>query len=79
MDVVFYADLRLNPEHPLQSSSGLEMKLKERCEVQIGMQNRPFSISGGISLLLTRWTLQVAFELMKENGTTPYSSLTYGW
>ncbi len=75
----YYQDLRFTSGPSLQTCHGLEITFKQRFEILFGMHNHPFSVSGGITLFLASWTLQVAFEMMTDSGGSPYSSFTYGW
>lgn len=77
--ITFYTDLQMTPDSPLKSCHGLELSLEEQIQVQLGMHNRPFAVSGGITLTRTSWTFSTAFEYMLDSGGTPSTSLTYAW
>lgn len=75
----FHSDLHIMPESHIQMCQGIELELKDRIGINLGMHNRPFSVSGGIVVLHLHWTIHVAFEYMIDSGSTPSSSLTYVW
>jgi len=77
--VTYYCDLQFMSEYRIKSCHGLKLKFKEQLEILFGMHNRPFSISGGITIFHTNWILQAAFEYMMDSGHIPSSSLSYAW
>ena len=75
----YHSDLHILPEGCLQWSHGLEVYLTESVMILLGMHNRPYSISGGVSVKCKRWSVTIATTYRFDTGTTPSSSLSYAW
>lgn len=75
----FYSEILVMPKNHIQVGHGIELKLNKQVIMMMGMQNRPFSISGGISLSFNHWSLHVAFEYLIDTGGSPSSSFNYAW
>lgn len=58
---------------------GIEWKERRELGLQIGVHNQPFTVSGGISVTLKKWNIQSAFTYMLEQGSTPFTALSYEW
>ena len=75
----YHSDLHILPEGTLQWCHGLEHHLSESIKILLGMHNRPYSVSGGITVRHNRWSITIAFAYRIDTGTTPSSSLSYAW
>lgn len=75
----YHSDLHILPQGVLQWSHGLEIILKKSVRILLGMHNRPYAVSGGISVQGLRWSLTIAIAYRFDTGTTPSSSLSYAW
>jgi len=75
----YFLELHVIPGSGLQVCQGLELKLKERMAMMLGMHTRPLSLTGGVAIFYTQWSMHAAFVYGIDSGTTPLSSLSYAW
>ena len=75
----YHADIHVFPEGYMQLSHGIQLVLRDRAGFMMGIHNRPFAVSGGLTLSYLHWNIHLAFEYMTDIGSTPSSSLTYAW
>ena len=45
----------------------------------MGLKNQPWTLSSGFTLNYKKWGLSLSFSYCMDNGSTPYSSLSYEW
>jgi hypothetical protein len=75
----YRCDLHLLPEGNLQWCHGIEVQLQEKLTMLLGMHNRPYTLTGGISLQYRRLMVVIATEYRFDAGTIPSTSLSYAW
>ncbi|MDX2431794.1 MAG: hypothetical protein QNK35_12730 [Bacteroides sp.] len=75
----FHTEFHVRTRKAVQWSNGLEVKISEILILELGLNTQPWSISAGISLKYRKWGINLAGSYCMDNGTTPYSSLSYGW
>jgi hypothetical protein len=72
-------DLRIKPGDKIIVSSGMEWILNKQINLSIGICNRPFTYSWGISLSFTKWIAAFSFQYRADTGLSPLSSLCHAW
>ena len=75
----YYSDLHLFPQGYLQWCHGIEICAVKQLMIILGTHNRPWSVSGGITLKYHHWSVNLATEYCFDTGTTPSSAITYAW
>jgi hypothetical protein len=66
-------------EYPVRCKLGIEWKEERGLALQIGAHTQPFSVSGGISVEIGNWNIQLAFAYRVLGDHTPYTALSYAW
>jgi len=74
-----YSEIRAMPGLGMILAEGLEWRLNERASMSAGFSNKPTTLAWGISLRLSTWHLQFAFQYQSHSGTTPFTSLSHDW
>jgi hypothetical protein len=72
-------DLHINPGYSIILSSGMEWILNKQINLRVGICNRPFTYSWGISLKFTKWIAEFSFQYRTDTGLSPRTSLTHAW
>jgi hypothetical protein len=75
----FFSELHLAPSSALQWCNGLELHAGPSLGFLFGMHNRPFVLSGGMSMDYRNLILSLAAAYCFDTGCIPSASLSYGW
>ncbi len=72
-------DLRILPGQSIILCGGMEWILNKQLNLRIGICNRPFTYSWGISLNFTKWIAEFSFQYRVDTGLSPLTSLSHAW
>lgn len=75
----FHSEVRVQTGKALQWCSGMDIKISKALSLLIGLNNQPWSFTAGISLKHKQWLIALAGSYCMDAGTTPQSTLSYGW
>jgi hypothetical protein len=75
----FFSEIHIQSLNGVNLCNGLEWNLKQQNCLRTGVYFRPFTLSGGTSLMFTKWVLEFSFQYRPESGLSPLTSLTHAW
>ena len=75
----YFTEFHVRADRPVQWCNGLEIKIKDTLLLLMGLKNQPWTLSSGFTLIYKKWGLSLSFSYCMDNGSTPYSSLSYEW
>jgi hypothetical protein len=75
----YHTEFHVRNNRPVQWCNGLEIKIKEKLQLLLGLKNQPWSLSAGISLNYRKLRICLSGTYCLDTGCTPYTSLSYEW
>jgi hypothetical protein len=75
----FHTELHITAGAAIQWCNGLEIEIAESIKLYLGMNNQPWSLSGGLSFEYRSWGIILAATSCMDTGITPSSSLSHAW
>lgn len=76
---VIYSEIHVKAIYGLSLIQAIEWPLGKGITLSMGFSSNPLTISWGISIKYSRWSLLFAFQYRSRSGTIPLSSIGHVW
>lgn len=75
----FYTEFHITARAPVQWCNGIAIDITDYLQIFLGMNNRPWSLSSGLSLKYRSWGITLAAVCNMDTGISPSTSLSHAW